>query len=75
MTYIHNAYKRNPRPWNENHEANKQAELEEVQSLSHREVDEWNSLPSKVSEARDVEQFKAEPEEAWEDIRLLHTTL
>ena len=24
-------YKRNPWPWNENHEANKQADLEEVQ--------------------------------------------
>ena len=41
--------------------------------FSHRVVDDWNSLPSKVVEARDVEQFKAEPEEAWEDIRFLHT--
>ena len=27
-------------------------------SFSHRVVDDWNSLPSKVVEARDVEQFK-----------------
>ena len=29
-------------------------------SFSHRVVDDWNSLPSKVVEARDLEQFKAE---------------
>ena len=28
-------------------------------SFSHRVVDDWNSLPFKVVEARDVEQFKA----------------
>ena len=28
-------------------------------SFSHRVVDDWNSLPSKVVEARDVEQFKS----------------
>ena len=38
-------------------------------------VDDWNSLPSKVVEARDVEQFKAELDEAWKDIRFLHTAL
>ena len=38
-------------------------------SFSHRVVDDWNSLPSKVVEARDVEQFKAELDEAWKDIR------
>ena len=27
-------------------------------SFFHRVVDDWNSLPSKVVEARDVEQFK-----------------
>ena len=31
-------------------------------------MDEWNSLPRKVVEARDVEQFKAELDEAWEDM-------
>ena len=41
-------------------------------SFSHRVVDDWNSLPSKVVEARDVEQFKAELDE---DIRFLHTAL
>ena len=44
-------------------------------SFSHRVVDDWNSLPSKVVEARDVEQFKAELDEAWKDIRFLHTAL
>ena len=44
-------------------------------SLSHWVVDDWNSLPSKVVEARDVEQFKAELDEAWKDIRFLHTAL
>ena len=44
-------------------------------SFSHRVVDDWISLPSKVVEARDVEQFNAELEEACEDIRLLHTAL
>ena len=46
-------------------------------SFSHRVVDDsdWNSLPRKVVEARDVEQFKAELDEAWEDIRFLHTVL
>ena len=38
-------------------------------SFSHRVVNDWKSLPSKVVEARDVEQFKAEQGEAWEDIR------
>ena len=33
-------------------------------SFSHRVVVDWNSLPSKVVEARDVEQFKAELDEA-----------
>ena len=28
-------------------------------SFSHREMDDWNSFPRKVVEARDVEQFKA----------------
>ena len=32
-------------------------------------------LPSKVVEARDVEQFKAELDEAWKDIQFLHTAL
>ena len=41
----------------------------------YRVVDDWNSLPSKVVEARDVEQFKAELDEAWKDIRFLHTAL
>ena len=36
-------------------------------------VDDWNSLLSKVVEARDVEQVKAELGEEWEDIRFLHT--
>ena len=31
--FPHNEYNRNPWPWNENHEANEQAELEEVQFL------------------------------------------
>ena len=44
-------------------------------SFSHRVVDDWNSLPSKVVEARDVEQFKAELDEVWKDIRFLHTAL
>ena len=44
-------------------------------SFSQRVVDDWNSLPNKVVEARDVEQFKAELDEAWEDIRFLHTAL
>ena len=30
-------------------------------------VDDWNSLPSKVVEARDVEQFRAELDEPWKD--------
>ena len=29
----------------------------------------------KYVEARDVEQFKAELDEAWKDIRFLHTAL
>ena len=44
-------------------------------SFPHRVVDDWNSLPGKVVEARDVEQFKAELDEAWKDIRFLHTAL
>ena len=36
-------------------------------------VDDWNSLPSEVVEARDVEQFNAKLDEAWEDIRFLHS--
>ena len=42
-------------------------------SFSHMVVDDWNS--SKVVEARDVEQFKAELDEAWKDIWFLHTAL
>ena len=34
-----------------------------------------NSLLRKVVEARYVEQFKAELNEAWEDIQYLHTAL
>ena len=41
----------------------------------YRVVDDWNSLPSKVVEARDLEQFKAELDKAWKDIRFLHTAL
>ena len=41
-------------------------------SFSHMVADNWNSLPGKVVEARDVEQFNTELDEAWEDIRLLH---
>ena len=44
-------------------------------SFSYRVVDHRNSLPSRVVEARDVEQFKAELNEAWKDIRFLHTAL
>ena len=44
-------------------------------SFSHGVVDDWNSLPSKVVEARYVEQLKAELDEAWEDIRFLHTAI
>ena len=44
-------------------------------SFFHRVVDDWNYLPSKVVEARDVEQFKAELDDAWKDIRFLHTAL
>ena len=44
-------------------------------SFSHSMVDDWNYLPRKVVEARDVEQFKAGLDEAWEDIRFLHTAL
>ena len=44
-------------------------------SFYHRVVDDWNSLPRNVVEARDVEQFKAELDEAWEDIRFLHPAL
>ena len=44
-------------------------------SFSHRVVVDWNSLPRKVVEARDVEQFKAELGEAWEDFRFSHTAL
>ena len=44
-------------------------------SFSHRVVDDCNSLPNKVVEARDVEQFKAELDGAWKDIRVLHTAL
>ena len=57
---------------NENHEANKQVELEDVQFLPQG-VDDQNSLPRNVDEPRDVEQFKAELDEAWKDIRFLHT--
>ena len=42
-------------------------------SFSHRVVDDWNYVPSIVVEARDVEQFKAELDEAWKDIRFSHT--
>ena len=42
-------------------------------SFSH--MDDWNDLPRKVVEARDVEQFKAELDKAWEDLRFLHTAL
>ena len=38
-------------------------------SFSHRVVDDWNYLPSKVVEARYVEQFKAELDEAWMERR------
>ena len=40
-------------------------------------MDDWNSLPRKMVEAKDVEQFIAELDEAWEDIviRFLHTAL
>ena len=41
--------------------------------FSQRVVGDWNSLPSKVIEARDVEQYKAELDKAWKDIRFLHT--
>ncbi len=44
-------------------------------SFSLLVVDDWNCLPRKVVEARYVEQFKAELDEAWEDIRFLHTAL
>ena len=44
-------------------------------SVSHRVVDDWNSLPNKVVEARVVEQFKAELDEAWKDIRFLHSAI
>ena len=44
-------------------------------SFSHRVVDDWNYLPRKVVEARCVEQFKAELDEAWKDIRFLHTAV
>ena len=44
-------------------------------SFYHRVVDDWNYLPRNVVEARDVEQFKAELDEAWEDIRFLHPAL
>ena len=56
--------------WDENPEADKKAELEEVQFLLG-----WNSFPRKVVEARYVEQFKAELDEAWKDIRFLYTVL
>ena len=36
-------------------------------SFSHRVVDDWNPSPSKVVEARYLEQFKAELDEAWKD--------
>ena len=36
-------------------------------SFSHRVVDDWNCLPRKVVEARDVEHFKADLDEVWED--------
>ena len=42
-------------------------------SFSHRVVDDWNSLPKKVVETRDVEQFKVEL--GAKDIRVLHTAL
>ena len=35
----------------------------------------WNYLPSKIVEARYVEQCKAELDEALEDIRFLYTAL
>ena len=38
-------------------------------------VDNWKYLPSKIVEARYVEQFKAELDEALEDIRFVHTAL
>ena len=38
-------------------------------------MDDWNSLPRKVVEAKNVEQFKAELDDAWGDIRVLHTAL
>ena len=44
-------------------------------SFTHKVLDDWNCKPSKVGEARDVEQFNAELDEAWEDIRFLHTAL
>ena len=44
-------------------------------SFSHRVADDWNCLPRIVVVARDVEQFRAELDEAWEDIRFLHTAL
>ena len=43
--------------------------------FSHRVVDDWNSLPRRVVEAINVELFKTEMDEAWEDIRCLHTAL
>ena len=44
-------------------------------SFYHRVVDDWNSLPRNVVEARDVAPFKAELDQAWEDIRFLHPAL
>ena len=42
-------------------------------SFFHR--DDWNYLPRKVLEARYEEQFKAELDKAWEDIRFLQAAL
>ena len=61
-------------PWNENIKQTSRLNLRKF-SLSHRVVDDWNPLPRKVVEARYVEHFITELEEAWKDIRFLHAAL
>ena len=63
---LYNEFKRNP--WQKIMKQPSGLNLRKF-SFSHRVGDDWNSLPSKVVEARDVEQFKAELDEAWKDIR------